>query len=484
MTFAAPVAPVAAHPLLVFLLQVSILLLLALLLGRLAVRLGMPAVVGELCTGVLLGPSVLEHVAPGLAGWLLPRDPTQFHLLDVVGQLGVLLLVGITGSEVNLALVRRLGGTAARVSVAGFVLPLGLGVATGYLLPASLLADSGDRMVFALFLGVAMCVSAIPVIAKTLMDMNLLHRKIGQLILSAGMVDDVFGWLMLSVVSAMATTGLRAGQVGLSLLYLVGFVAIALLVGRPLVRTALRLSSRSADAGPSMATAVVIVLLGAAASHALGLEAVFGAFVAGILIGTCADNPPLVGSLPTNPVRPADSRRPAQGFDLSRLGPLRAVVLGVLAPLFFATAGLRMDLTALREPMVLASAVAVLLVAILGKFAGAYIGARASRLNRWEALALGAGMNARGVIEVIVAMVGLRLGVLSTAAYTIVVLVAIVTSLMAPPILRIAMRRVDQLAEEHVKGAPRPVGDRVSAPPASAAGVLDVPAEDRRLGSR
>ncbi|MCZ7373258.1 cation:proton antiporter [Micromonospora sp. WMMC250] len=433
-----------------FLLQISLLLLLALLLGRLAVRLGMPAVVGELCTGVLLGPSVLDHLAPSLAGWLLPKDPSQFHLLDVVGQLGVLLLVGITGTEVDAALVRRRGSTAARISVAGFIVPLGLGIATGYLLPTSLLADDGDRTVFALFLGVAMCVSAIPVIAKTLIDMNLLHRNIGQLILSAGMVDDVFGWLMLSVVSAMATTGLHAGEVGLSLTYLAAVLILAALVGRPIVRVALRMSARSSDSGPVVATAVVLVLLGAAATHALGLEAVFGAFVVGILIGTCA---PSSSQPATTALRPptADSSGRTKQFTLARLAPLRAVVLGVLAPLFFATAGLRMDLTALGEPVVLAAAILVLAVAILGKFAGAYIGARASRMNRWEALALGAGMNARGVIEVIVAMVGLRLGVLSTAAYTIIVLVAIATSLMAPPLLRYAMRRVDYTSEEQLR---------------------------------
>jgi Kef-type K+ transport system membrane component KefB len=136
---------------------------------------------------------------------------------------------------------------------------------------------------------------------------------------------------------------------------------------------------------------------------------------------------------------------------LGRLAPLRTVVMSVLAPLFFATAGLRMDLTELGRPAVLGAAAAVLLVAILGKFVGAYLGARASRLGHWEGLALGAGLNARGVIEVIVAMVGLRLGVLTTAAYTIIVLVAIVTSLMAPPSLRYAMRRIAVSDEERVR---------------------------------
>jgi Kef-type K+ transport system membrane component KefB len=131
---------------------------------------------------------------------------------------------------------------------------------------------------------------------------------------------------------------------------------------------------------------------------------------------------------------------------------LRAVVVAVLAPLFFATAGLRMDLTALRRPDVLGFAMLVLVGAVVGKFAGAYLGARLCRLDRWEALALGAGMNARGVVEVIVAMVGLRLGVLSTELYTIIVLVALATSLMAPPILRFAMAHVDCSDAERERG--------------------------------
>lgn len=440
MAFAEPVVPIAANQLLLFLLQVGLLLAVALLLGRIAGRFGMPAVVGELCTGMLFGPSLLDHVAPGFAGWLLPKEPGQFHLLDAVGMFGLLLLVGVTGAEVDLKLIRRRGATVMRVSGAGFLVPLGLGIATGYLLPATMLPDGGDRTVFALFLGVAMCVSALPVIAKTLLDMNLLHRNIGQLILSAGTVDDVFGWLMLSVVAAMATTGVRVGQVGLSLLYLLAVIVLAWLVGRPVVRAVLRITARSKESGPPLAAAVVIVILGAAVTHAAGLEPILGAFIAGILIGT------------------------ARTADLARLAPLRTVVLAVLAPLFFAIAGLRMDLTALRDPVVLLAAVVVLLIAILGKFAGAYLGARASRLSRWEALALGSGMNARGVIEVIVAMVGLRLGVLTTATYTIVVLMAIVTSLMAPPILRLAMRRVDDTAEEQLRSGARLATASDSAP--------------------
>ncbi|HEX6347402.1 cation:proton antiporter [Umezawaea sp.] len=421
---AAPVSPIGAHQMLVFLLQVSLLLGTAFLLGRLAIRVKMPALVGELAAGVLLGPSLLAHALPALSAWLLPTNPEQIHLLDAVGQLGVLLLVGLTGMHIDLGLVRRKGKTAAWVSTGGLLVPLGLGFAVGMVLPTSLIAEGTERDVFALFLGVAMCVSAIPVIAKTLLEMRLLHRNIGQLIISSAAVDDIVGWSLLSIVSAMATTGLRAGLVLFTVGCLLVVAVVALLIGRPLVRKSLEYANRSSDPGVTVAVVVLLLVLSAAGTHALGLEPILGTFVCGVLLSSS-------GLL-----------------DRTKLAPLRTFVMAVLAPIFFATAGLRMDLTALREPAVLGAAVLVLAVAIGGKFIGAYIGARTGKLTHWEGLALGAGLNARGVVEVVVAMVGLRLGVLTTETYTIIILVAVVTSLMAPPTLRYAVGRITETTEE------------------------------------
>ncbi|ROO86418.1 Kef-type K+ transport system membrane component KefB [Actinocorallia herbida] len=421
------VPPMSSHTLLLFLLQTGLLLAVAVGLGRLAVRLGWPAVAGELLAGVLLGPSILGQTAPGAMEWLFPRDPAQFHLLDAVGQIGVLLLVGITGAQMDLGLVRRRGRTAAYVSGASLVIPLALGIAVGLALPVAFHGPAADRTAFALFLGVALCVSAIPVIAKTLTDMNLLHRNTGQLTLAAAMVDDIAGWLLLSVVSAMAASGAGVGRTALSAACVVVVGLVAWLVVRPVARTVL---ARADVAGePPVATGVVVLLmlLAAAGTHALGLEAVFGVFVCGMAI------------------RASGAARPAL------LAPLRTVVLGVLAPVFFATAGLRIDLSALASPAALGWALLVLLLAIVGKFVGAYLGALLAGLNRWEAIALGAGLNARGVIEIVIATVGLRIGVLSSRMYTIIVLVAVVTSLMAPPVLRWTMRRVEQTAEEEMR---------------------------------
>jgi Kef-type K+ transport system membrane component KefB len=294
-------------------------------------------------------------------------------------------------------------------------------------LPESIFGSGVDPVVFAIFLGIAMGVSAIPVIAKTFMDMNLLHRDISQLTLTVAMIDGAICWLLLSVASDMATSGIRLGNVLLSLGYLAGVVLLAVVVGRPLVGKVFELAGRSRDATPTLMTATILIILCAAGTHALGLEAVVGAFICGVLISEYGKPDPV------------------------RLAPLRVVVVSVLAPIFLATAGLRMDLTELGRFDVLVAAVLILAVAVLGKFIGAYAGARTSRLNNWEAMALGAGLNVRGAVEIIIAMVGLRLGVLNTATYTIIVLVAVVTSLMAPPILRTAMARVRQTEEEDVR---------------------------------
>jgi Kef-type K+ transport system membrane component KefB len=425
---AAPVAPLGAHQGLVFLLQVGVLLGLALALGQLARRLKMPAVVGELTAGVLAGPSVLAHLAPGVSGWLFPADAGQVHLLDAVGMAGVLLLVGITGISIDLGLVRRQGAPVVWVSMGGLLVALASGLVVGLLLPDQLLAGGTPRSVFAGFIGVAMCVSAIPVIAKTLLELRLLHRDIGQLTISAAAIDDVVGWMLLSVVSAMATTGVRAGQVALSIAALLGVILFVLTVGRVLVGAMLRLASKSAEPGVTVMTTVTLVILFSAGTHALGMEAILGALACGMLIGS------------------------SKWVDHRRLAPLRTVVMAMLAPVFFAVAGLRMDLTELGRPVVLGWAAVVLVVAVGGKFAGVYLGARVARLGHWNGMALGAGMNARGVIEVIIAMAGLRLGVLTTAMYTIIVLVAIVTSVMAPPLLRYATRHIAVTADERKRG--------------------------------
>ena len=405
--------------LLVLLLQIGTLLALATVLGRLAARSGLPPVVGELAAGIVVGPSVLGRLAPGVSHRLFLAGPGQMHMLGAVSQLGALLLVGITGAHIDLKLLRDRRAAITWVSAGSVLLPLAAGVALGFVLPGELRGEHGSRTTFALFIGVAVAVSALPVIAKTLLDMRLLHRDVGQVIIGAAAVSDIAGWLLLSVVSATATAGFRAGTVAESVGCLLLILIVTVWVARPLVARVLRLVQRSEySAGLGIATVVVLLVLAAAGTHALRMEPILGAFLCGIVIGSTG----AAGRLFLNTVR--------------------TFVMAVLAPLFLAGAGLQADLSALADLPVLAAALVTLAVAIGAKLVGGYAGARLSGSGHHESLAVGAGLNARGVVEIVLASVGLGIGVLTTASYTVIVLVALVTSVMAPPILRRTTNRI------------------------------------------
>lgn len=425
MLATAPVPGISHDHLLVLLIQMGALLILAIGLGRLALRLRLPAVVGELLAGVVVGPSLLGNVAPAFSHWLLPRDPEQMHLIGAISQLGALLLVGITGAHIDLGLLRRKRVVIGWVSMGSVLFPLVLGVGLGFLLPASVIGEGGDRTTFAFFIGVAIAVSALPVIAKTLMDMGLLHRNVGQVIIGAAAVSDVLGWMLLSVVSAMATAGFRLVVVAESVGYLLIVLAVTVFLARPLIGRVLRPIACSAESTElGIAACVVLIVLSAAGTHALNMEPILGAFLCGTVIGSLGRN----------------SRR--------LLEALRPFVMAVLAPLFLATAGLQVDLSALKDLSVLSAGLITLVVAVGGKLVGGYAGARMGKLDHNESLAIGAGLNARGVVEIVLASVGLGIGVLNTASYTIVVLVAMVTSVMAPPLLRRTTSRIVKTATE------------------------------------
>lgn len=418
-----PLPTLTSHQMLIFLLEVLLLLATATALGALATRLRLPAVAGELLAGALLGPSLLGHLLPAFNTWLFPPNATQSHLLDVVGQFGAILLVGVIGADLDVRMLRPIVGTVGRISALSLVIPFGLGFAGGFLIPATLVPQHTDRLVFALLLAVALSVSAIPVIAKTLSDMRLMHRDISQVILAAATVDDAVAWFGLSVVSALAASGLSAARFGTTALYLFGFLAVAITLGPRLVRLAAALASRFSEPTSALtAIAFLVIIVGGASTDALRFEAVFGAFVAGTLLSAA---------------------------DVSRvvLERLRTVVMAVFAPLFLATAGLRMDVISLAHPVAIVTTLAVLATAVVSKFGGAFAGGRLSGLGVPESIALGAGLNSRGVVQIVIALTGLQLRLISLPIYTILLVVAIGTSIMTAPLLRIAVRDIPE--QEH-----------------------------------
>jgi len=418
------VTPFAAAPhddVLAFLVQVGILLFTARLLGTVARRMGQPPVLGEILAGVVLGPSLLAGLAPGIEEWLVPQTEAQGHLLELVGLLGALFLLLLTGLETDLALIRRQARTATAVAAGGLILPFATGLGLGFLLPEALIGEGMERAVFAIFLGTALSISSIAVIGKVLIDMDLMRRDVGQTIIAAAVIDDTIGWVALAVVAGLAGgAALTVGSLGGVLLSTVAFIAGSFLLGRLLVRQVFRrLPSRGHDEDLVLSAVVVLMLAWAAISSALHLEAVLGAFVMGMLISQ-------VASLP-----------------LSVRETLERITVGVFAPIFFGVAGLKMDLRALADSELALLTLVLLAVATFGKVFGAFAGAKLAGVrDNWRALSFGAALNARAAMGIIIATVGLSLGIVSQDLFSMLVLMSVVTAVGAPPSLRWAVSRV------------------------------------------
>jgi Kef-type K+ transport system membrane component KefB/nucleotide-binding universal stress UspA family protein len=381
-------------------------------------RLGQPAVVGELAAGLVLGPSLLGRVWPEAFAWLFPGDPVQQALLSAVAWLGVLLLMVATGFETDLRLVRGLGRATGRVTFGSLAIPAIIGLTVGFAMPDAFLGDEASRLVFALLMATALSISALPVIAAVLSQLGLMRRSIAQVILAAAMMNDVAGWVMLGIVASLARSGeVKIGALLVTLSGLAGLLLLAFTLGQRGVDLALR-RARENRAGPagSFAVTLLVALAAGCATQALGLEAVLGAFIAGIVLGR------------------------SRFQDDETFVVLERISAWFLAPIFFATAGLRVDLGLLAQPHVAVWGLVVLAAASLSKFGGAYLGGWSAALPVRERLALGAGLNARGAVEIVVATVGLTLGVLNDSSYAVIVVMAMVTSMAAPPILRLSLR--------------------------------------------
>jgi Kef-type K+ transport system membrane component KefB/nucleotide-binding universal stress UspA family protein len=393
-----------------FLAQFTLLFATARVLADVMKRLGQATVIGELLSGIVLGPSLLGHIAPAAYRLLFPSDATTDHLLEAVAWIGVIMLLLYTGLETDLGIVRSVGRASVKVSLLGIVIPWLLGFALGWRIPAAYLAAPNQRLIFSLFIAVAMSISAVPVIAKILIDLDLMRRDLGLLILASGIFDDTIGWLMLSIVAGLAAHGtIDLRSLGSILIAVILFVGFCYYVGANLVLRIMRwVDDRALAEHAGVSSMMAIGLACAIVTQAIGIHAVFGAFIAGVMLGRSAR------------LRKSDRAE------------LEATTIGVFAPVFFAYSGLKVDLFSLHG---LALPGVVLGIAIVGKLIGCTSGALISRLGWRESLAIGVGMNARGGMEIVVALIGLSLGVLTREMYAVIILVAIVTSLMTPPLL-------------------------------------------------
>jgi len=406
-----------------FLVDLTLLLIASRFLGEVMKRLGQATVVGELLAGVLLGPSLLGRVAPGLWHFIFPPSPAVHQLLQAIVWLGGILLLLQVGLEGDLEVLGEVGRPALVVSLCGSGVPFLSGLALGWLLPDRYLVFSDKRLIFSLFLAVALAISAIPVIAKVLADLNLIQRKLGMVILGGGTISDFLGWLVLSVVSGLAShASVDLKALFLTIVATALFLMFCYFVGYRLVARTLRwVSDRATIEHSTLTTILAIGLLCAVVTQALGLHAVFGAFVGGLMMSASPR------------VRKADRAQ------------LRAVASGFLSPIFFAYSGFTTDLLAIHSVAILA---VIFGIACLSKLVGCTVGGLAAGLKLRESLAVAVGMNALGGMGVIVAHVGLRLGVLTPEMYAVLIVLALGTSLMSPPLLNWVLQGIELLPEE------------------------------------
>jgi Kef-type K+ transport system membrane component KefB len=392
------------------LVALIVVLVVARALGAIFRMLNQPQVMGEVVAGILLGPSFFGWLAPGLASQVLSASVAPY--LAVISQVGVVLYMFLVGLELDTDLLRQRTQSSIAISHASIVAPFLLGGALALWLYPRYATGNVPFTAFALFLGVAMSVTAFPVLARILTDRGMQKSPMGVLALACAAVDDVTAWCLLAFVVGVAHA--EAGNLLLTLAMTVGFILFVLLIAR---RGALWLVRKQAEQGRTTRDMFAIVcaalLLAALVTERIGIHGLFGAFLLGTLI-------------------PHDS---ALARDIR--DKCEDLVVVLLLPVFFAFTGMRTHIGLLNGTGDWFACILIIAVASLGKFGGSFLAARLTGSDWREAASLGVLLNTRGLMELIVLNVGLDLGVLSPALFTMFVMMAIITTLATTPILQV-----------------------------------------------
>ena len=394
------------------LIQLVVIITAAQLGGRLARKVGQPQVVGEIVAGLMLGPSVLGHLAPGTVESIFPEDAAV--IFRVLSELGLVLLMFLIGLEFDFSHLKHVGRTALGVAAAGISLPFALGMAVAWWMHPQVAADV-NRLGFTLIVAVALSITAIPILGRIMMEFNLQRTRMGTLAITAAAFDDVLGWILLAGASAAIHGGFQWSAVARMLGWTIAFVAACQLVARPLIsRWVDRVRGRSGEdlSLSALAAVLVVVLLAAAATNAIGIFSIFGPFVLGAVL---SDRHALRDAI---------------------LGRLRDFVHVFFLPIFFTYTGLRTNvgrLATLNDWLICG---VVLAVAIFGKMAGTGLLARAGGFSWRESGCVAVMMNTRALMGLIAINVGRELGVITDAVFTMLVIMALVTTFMTTPLLR------------------------------------------------
>jgi len=393
------------------LIEISVMLLAARMFGELARILNQPMVVGEIIAGVVLGPTVLGMISPDLFTAIFPASGATYIALEGIIQVSVVLLLFIAGLEVELALVWQQGMRALYTSLFSLAFPFIVGFTFVYTFPGwfPFIAEE-DYFVFSLFIGTVLSITALPVIARVLMDLKLFKSRMGMLIISSAMIIDIVGWLIFAVILNMMETEARSMTVGKTVLLTVGFTLIMMTIGKSLVnRTLPWISKNFTWPGGLLSVSMVMCFLASAFTEYIGIHAVFGAFIIGVVFGDSTHMPDRAKEI------------------------VHQFVNNIFAPLFFVSIGLRVDFLAnFNISMILF----IIVLAFLGKITGGFVGARLGKLNFFQSMAVGFGMNTHGTLEIILGTIALRAGLINKEIFVAIVVMVIVTILISAPLMK------------------------------------------------
>lgn len=405
-----------------FFLQLTVILAACKLAGLAAQRVGQPQVVGEMIAGVVLGPSLLGRVAPELQSDLFPTG-TSNVVLYTAAQVGLVLYMFIIGLNFDVDHVRQRAGTAAAVSITGTVAPLAVGALAAIpLLGAGGFFGDGVNLGMAMmFLGASIAITAFPMLARIIFEKKLTGTSLGTLALACGATADAISWCILAAVLAIHRSSpmLAVVAIGGGLLYTV----VLLTIGRRGLSPLGRMADDNRAVTPSMLSTVLILLMACAwFTDVIGIYAIFGAFILGVAM-------------------------PSGFFATDLTDKLEPLTTKLLLPLFFVYSGLNTQIGLVNSPALWGVTLGLIVVAVVGKGVACAVAARLSKVPMRESVALGALMNARGLIELILLNIGLEAGIITPTLFTILVLVAVVTTLMTSPIFEWVYGRHRRLPE-------------------------------------
>lgn len=406
-----------------FLLQVSILLATARVFGELFKKFRQPAVIGEILGGILLGPSVLGFFYPDAFQMLFLSHPNSAISLNGLTSIAVIMLLFIAGLEVELPVIWKNGRSAAMISLMGMLLPFGLGFGCAwYAYDLFVMEEAAiqDRNLFAFFMATAMSISALPVIAKTLIDLKMLQTRIGNLIIAAAMVDDFVGWILFSIILSFITTSTGGFhfETWQTVLLTIGFAVFTLTIVRWGINKILPIFKKYLSwPGSALSVAMAFCFSAAFFTEFIGIHAIFGAFLMGIAFGDSVH------------------------FTEKEIDIIHEFVSNVFAPLFFVTIGLKVNFVANFDLTVVAL---VFGIACFSKVTGGFLGGILGGLPRKEALAVGFGINARGAMEIILGLLALEAGLIGETVFVALVVMAILTSILSGPPIGYLMRKEKQ----------------------------------------